>query len=223
MHKLRRTMEQRWSFQQVTVMCFVDFASALDSVDRDFLWRIMAADGMPPNLLRLIKVYYSSTRMNVRANGSDSMPFEIRSSVRQGCGISPTLFNYIINWILGKALQNYPGVQVGANTYVSDLAYDDYIVILTSSYSDMQGLLEAVNRHAAEVGMRINASKTKAMSALIPGEHRQAVLLDGEPLEDVDKFKYLGSMFVANGQGIEEIRSRINLARSAFSRLQSCL
>ncbi len=40
---------------------------------------------------------------------------------------------------------------------------------------------------------------------------------------DVVKFKYLGPMFVANGQGTEEIRSRINLARSAFSRLQSCL
>ncbi len=70
--------------------------------------------------------------------------------------------------------------------------------------------------------MRINASKTKVMSALIPGEQRQAVLLDGEPLEDVDKFKYLGSMFIANGQGTEDIRSRINLARSAFSRLQFC-
>ncbi len=42
-------------------------------------------------------------------------------------------------------------------------------------------------------------------------------------MEDVDKFKYHGSMFVANGQGTEEIRSRINLARSAFSRLQSSL
>ncbi len=42
-------------------------------------------------------------------------------------------------------------------------------------------------------------------------------------MEDVDKFKYLGSMFVANGQGTEEIRSRINLACSAYSRLQSCL
>ncbi len=42
------------------------------------------------------------------------------------------------------------------------------------------------------------------------------VLLDGEPLEDVDKFKYLASMFVANGQGAEEIRSRINLARPAI-------
>ncbi len=87
----------------------------------------------------------------------------------------------------------------------------------------MQGLFAALIRHAAAVGMRINASKTKVMSALIPGEQRQTALRDGEPLEDVDKFKYLGSMFIANGQGTEEIRRRINLVRSEFSRLQSCL
>ncbi len=64
---------------------------------------------------------------------------------------------------------------------MSDLAYADDIVILSSSYSEMQGLLEAVNRLAAAAGMRISASKTKVMSALIPGEQRQAVLLDDEP------------------------------------------
>ncbi len=48
------------------------------------------------------------------------------------------------------------------------------------------------------------------------------IQVDGEPLEGVDKFKCFGSMFVANGQGTEEIRRRINLARSAFSGLQSC-
>ncbi len=53
--------------------------------------------------------------------------------------------------------------------------------------------------------MRINASKIKLISAPIPGEQSQAVLHYGEPLEDVDKFKYLGSMFVANGEGIENI------------------
>ncbi len=47
--------------------------------------------------------------------------------------------------------------------------------------------------------MHGNTSKTKAMSALIPGEQHQTVLPDGEPLEDVDKFKYLGSMFAASG------------------------
>ncbi len=89
------------------------------------------------------------------------------------------------------------------------LAYAKDIVILSSSCSEMQGLLEAVNRHVAAVGMRINASKTQVMSALIPGEQLQAVLIDGESLEDVDKFNYLGSMSIANDQGTEEIRIRI--------------
>ncbi len=58
--------------------------------------------------------------------------------------------------------------------------------------------------------MCINTSNTKVMSALVPGEQRQAVLRGRELLEDVDKFKYLGSMFIANGQGTEVITSRIN-------------
>ncbi len=64
----------------------------------------------------------------------------------------------------------------------------------------MPDLLEAVSHHATTVSMCINAPKTKVMSALIPGAQRQAVLLDGEPMEEVGKFKYLGSMFIANGQ-----------------------
>ncbi len=44
MHNLRSTLEQRWSFQQASIMCFVDFASVFVSVDRDSLWRIIATD-----------------------------------------------------------------------------------------------------------------------------------------------------------------------------------
>ncbi len=49
-------------------------------------------------------------------------------------------------------------------------------------------------------GMRISASMTKVMWALITGEQRQAVSLDGEPPKSVNKLKYLDSMFIANGQ-----------------------
>ncbi len=89
--------------------------------------------------------------MKGSASGSDSKPFENRSGVRQGCALSPTVFNYIIDWILGKALQDYPGVQVGANVHVPYLAYAAVIVIHSRSYSEMQGLLESVNRQAAPV------------------------------------------------------------------------
>ncbi len=77
---------------------------------------------MPPKLLKVIKVNYVSIKMKARASGVDSLPFEIRFGVRQECALSPTLFNYIIYWILNQALQEYPGVQVGANVHVFGLA-----------------------------------------------------------------------------------------------------
>ncbi len=58
-------------------------------------------------------------------------------------------------------------------------AYADNIVILSSSHKEMQGLLEAVNRQAVAVGIDISGSKTTVVSALIPGEQRQDVLLGG--------------------------------------------
>ncbi len=117
------------------------------------------------------------------------MPFEIRSGVRQECALSPTLFYSIIDWIRDRALQDYPGVQVGANAQVPDFAHVDDIVILSTSYRKMHSLLETVNRRATAMHMCIKASKSKAMSAFIPGEPHLAVLLTGEPLKDVEKFK----------------------------------
>ncbi len=51
--------------------------------------------------------------------------------------------------------------------------------------------------------MRINTPKSKVMPVLNSSEQHQAVLLDGAPLQDVDKFKYLGALFIANGQGTD--------------------
>ncbi len=72
-------------------------------------------------------------------------------------------------------------------------------------------LLEAVNRHAVAVGIRINASKTKMMSALTPGELRHTVLHVDEALKVIGKLQYLDLMLITNGPCTEEIRSRIML------------
>ncbi len=73
----------------------------------------------------------------------------------------------------------------------------------------MQGLLEAVNRHSTEDGMRLNASKTRVMPVLIPS--------DGEPLEEVGKFKYLKPSLVTasnigayKGVGMPGLGSRLS-------------
>ncbi len=82
----------------------------------------------------------------------------------------------------------------------------------------MQSLPEAVNCHAAPVGLRIHASKIKLMLTFIPAEQRQVVLFDVKLLEEVYQFEYLGSKLIASGQNNKEIKNRTTL-----SRLLSCL
>ncbi len=65
-----------------------------------------------PKLLRSLKAYYTSTTMKVRVSGSDLIPFGIRSGVRQVCALSTILFNCIIDWILGQALQDTQGFRL---------------------------------------------------------------------------------------------------------------
>ncbi len=67
---------------------------------------------MPPKLLRLNEAYYAFTKMKNRAGESDSMSFEIRSSVLKGYALSLTLFNCIIYLTVCHALQHYPVVRI---------------------------------------------------------------------------------------------------------------
>ncbi len=111
----------------------MDFAAAFDSVDRRALGRIMAEDGIPPKLLRLIKAYCSSTRTRVRAAGQETTSFEVQSGVRPGDNMSPTLFNYAIDFVLVRALRSSQGVQVGGSLYLTDLTYADDTALLGDS------------------------------------------------------------------------------------------
>ncbi|BHF81270.1 hypothetical protein SprV_0702440000 [Sparganum proliferum] len=101
---LRRILEFRHGYQQPTAVCFIYFAAPIDSVHRESLWWIMALDGLPAKIIAMIKAYYRSTTARVLVRNNLSQPFVIRSGVRQGCILSPILFNCAIDWILGRAL-----------------------------------------------------------------------------------------------------------------------
>nr|VZI38299.1 unnamed protein product [Spirometra erinaceieuropaei] len=220
---LRRILEFRRSYQQPTAVCFVDFAAAFDSVHRESLWRIMALDGVPAKIIAMIKAYYRSTTARVLVRNSFSQPFGIRSGVRQGCILTPILFNYAIDWILGRALRDSDGVEFAPGHRLTDLDYADDIALLASSFGDLQSMVSRVNEVAKSVGMSINAGKTKVFSSCIPDQEKAPLGIDGCQLEEVDSFKYLGARLLPNGQSKDDIVSRIDAARWVFSSLRKCL
>ncbi len=76
---------------------------------------------------------------------------------------------------------------------------------------------------AEGVGLRINMSKTKVLSAYLDSLLHQVVNVGDELLEEVLSFKYLGASFTATVQAFGEIKARINVAWVAFDRLQPSL
>ncbi len=91
-------------------------------------------------------------------------------------------------------------------TNVSGFAYTHDIVLCSNNYT-----LATVNSYAFAACMRIYASKTKVLQALILCEQRQTVLLVGELLKGVEKFKYFGSKFSATARAPTKIRGRVNV------------
>ncbi|BHF67733.1 hypothetical protein SprV_0301076100 [Sparganum proliferum] len=149
---LRRILEFRHSYQQPTAVCFIDFAAALDSVHRESLWRVMPLDGLPAKIIAMVKACYRSTTARVRVRNNLSQRFGIRSGVRLGCILPPILFNYAIDWILGRTLREGDGVEFAPGHRLTDLDYADNIALLASSFGDLQSMVSWVKEVANSVG-----------------------------------------------------------------------
>ncbi|CAI9722980.1 Hypothetical predicted protein [Octopus vulgaris] len=145
----------------------------------------MQADGIPPKLLNLITAYYRSTRSRVCVYGEVSEPLEIRSGVRQGCVLSPTLSNYSIDWITTNALRAFPGITLGHKFSVKDLDYADDIAILGETFTDFQFAINELQRIASQIDMKVNASKTKILTAGFAPPDKTPIVLNGDILEEV--------------------------------------
>jgi hypothetical protein len=220
---LRRLLEHRYRYQQSTVTCFIDFASAFDSLHRLSLWRILEADGVPTKLINLIRAFYRHPGNRVLVNGEQTDRFETRTGVRQGCPLSPVLFNFVIDWILRLSLADFDGVHISPQHNITDLDYADDIAIFSEDYSEMQRILDKVDAVSRSVGLRINASKTKLFSFGFSPTDILPISLHGASVEEVSHFKYLGSTFLPNGQCRNEITARIDAARKAFFLLRKSL
>lgn len=75
---------------------FVDLRAAFDNVDRNRLWRILQDKGIEEQLIRKIRSLYDETKVVVRTREGTTSSFRTSKGVRQGCALSPALFNVYI-------------------------------------------------------------------------------------------------------------------------------
>ena len=90
---IRWIIEKARVFQQNIYFCFIDYAKAFDCVDHNKLWKILKEMGIPDHLTCFLKNLYAGQESTVKTGHGTTDWFQIETGVRQGCILSPCLFN----------------------------------------------------------------------------------------------------------------------------------
>ena len=97
---IRWIIEKAREFQKNTYFCFIDYAKAFDCVDHNKLWKILKEMGIPDHQTCLSRNLYASQEATVRTRQGPTDWFQIGKGVRQGCILSPCLFNLYAEYIM---------------------------------------------------------------------------------------------------------------------------
>ena len=96
-------IEKAREFQENIYLCFIDYTKAFDCVDHNKLWKILQEVGIPNHLTCLLKNLHAGQEGTVRTRHGTTDWFQIGKGVRQGCILSPCLFNFYAEYIMRNA------------------------------------------------------------------------------------------------------------------------
>ena len=126
-------------FQKNIYFCFIDYAKAFDCVDYNTLWKILREMGIPDHLTCLLRNLYAGQEATVRTGHGTTDWFQIGIGVRQGCMLSPYLFNFYAEYIMRKAglEEAQAGIKiVGRN--INNLRYADDTTLMAESEEELK-------------------------------------------------------------------------------------
>ena len=184
--------------------CFIDYAKAFDCVDHNKLWKILKKMGILDPLTCLLRNLYAGQEATVRTGHRRTDWFQIGKRVRQGCILSPYLFNLYAEYIrrnagLDKA---QAGIKI-AGRNINNFRYADDTNLMTGSEKELKSLLIKVKEESEKVGLKLNIQKMKIMASG-PITSWQ---IDGKTVETVSDLIFWGSKITADGDCSHEIKT----------------
>ena len=216
---LRILCERYLQHQQDLYHVFIDFKKAFDRVWHKALWSTMRLYNINANLIQVIENLYNKATSAVYLNGDIGDWFRTTVGVRQGCLLSPTLFNIFLERIMTDAVEDHQGtVSIGGRT-ITNLRFADDIDGLTGKEEELASLVDRLDKTSAAFGMEISAEMTKLVTNNANGISTD-IRINGEKLDEVDSFKYLGAV-VTNQSSKPEVLSRIAKTTAALARLKT--
>ena len=160
--------------------------------------------GIPDHLTCLLRNLYAGQEATVRIGHGTTDWFQVGKGVRQGCILSPCLFNLYAEYIMRNA--GLVGTQAGikiARRNINNLRYAD--MLMAESEEELKSLLMKVKEESEKVGLKLNIQKTKIMAS-VPITSWQ---IDGETMETVADLILLGSKLTADDDCSHEIKKTL--------------
>ena len=175
---------------------------AFDSVDHNELWEILKEMGIPDHLICLLRNLYAGQEATVRTGHGTTDWFQIGKGLRQGCILSPCLFNFYAEYIMRNSglEEAQAGIKI-AGRNINNLRYADDTTLMAGSEEKLKSLLMKVKEETENVGLKLNIQKTKIMAS----GPITSLEIDVETVSD---FIFWGAKITADGDCSHEIKRR---------------
>ena len=172
----------------------IDAEKAFDKTQHPFMIETLQKVGIEENYLNIIKAIYDKPTANIILNSEKLKAFPLRSGPRQGCPLSPHLFNIVLE-VLATAIREekeIKGIQSGKEEVKLSLFTDDMILYMENPKDATRKLLELINKSGKVAGYKINAQKSLAF-LYTNNERSEKEIEEAIPFTTATKrIKYLG-------------------------------
>ena len=196
----------------------MDFKKAFDRVCHAALWATMRLYNINDNLIRTIECLYNKATSAAYHDNNIGEWFRTAIGVRQGCLLSPTLFNIFLERIMADALEDHEGtVSIGSRT-ITNFCFAEDIDGLAGQEQELVKLVNYLKEASTAYGMQTSVEKTQLMTNNTNGISTD-ITIDNKKLETVRSFKYLGAIVSDEGSK-PEVLSRIAQTTAAVTKLK---
>ena len=203
--------------------CFIDFSKAFNTIPRNHLLQKLLNYNIKGNFFNTIRNIYANDMACVKVENKLTEQFKINQGVRQGCVLSPTLFNIYMSDLTTHLNAAQGKLRIGTDD-ISCLIWADDIVLLSESEEGLKEMLKIMEKFCNENKLIINTDKTKCMIFNKTGRLvRKQFTLNNLQLEVVRSYKYLGFLITPSGEinsGLKDLRDR---AMKAFFKLENSM
>ncbi|KAJ2950316.1 hypothetical protein O0L34_g11682 [Tuta absoluta] len=214
MQALNQIIEKYTEYQKPLYVAFVDYTKAFDSIYHHSIFTALRQQDIDQAFIKILENIYSNSTSSIKLQ-STGPTFRIERGVKQGDPLSPRLFTSTLEELFKKLATTWEreGIVVG-DRRLTNLRFADDIVLFAPTAQGLTHLLDSLNAASLEVGLHMNRSKTKVMT----NSTKRKVEVEGQEIQYVDEYIYLGQIVSFQNRQDKEIDRRIeNSWRSYWS------